>query len=124
MDERQFVEVYRARNNPQALVMKQALQEAGIRVIVENELLQGAVGELPAGWATAPRIMVESRDVARARDILERFERDESAAPQGDDEAEQEQDICLACGTPLPDDATTCPACGWSYQEGEDEHPA
>jgi hypothetical protein len=63
MSEDQFVEVYRAKNSPQAFALKQVLEEAGIRVVVENDLLQGVVGELPMGWATAPRIKVASGDV-------------------------------------------------------------
>lgn len=115
-----FVEVYRAKNDPQAFALKQALEEAGIRATVENELLQGVVGELPMGWATAPRIMVESRDVPRARELLERSERAETTAPEGDDEGD-EVATCLACGTRLPDEDVNCPACGWSYKGGEPE---
>ena len=120
MDEQRFVEAYRAKNNPQALVLKQALEDAGIRATIENELLQGAVGDLPMGWATAPRIMVESRDLPRAREILERSERAESTVPEDVDEAEQDRDLCLACGAPLPEDGI-CPACGWSYKGGDPE---
>jgi len=120
MDEHRFVEAYRAKNNPQALVLRQALLDAGIRATIENELLQGAVGDLPMGWATAPRILVESRDLPRAREILERSERAEPTLPEGTDEEEQGRDLGLASGAPLPEDGI-CPACGWSYKGGDAE---
>jgi ribosomal protein L40E len=120
MNEQRFVEVYRAKNNPQALAMKQALEDAGIRAAIENELLQGAVGELPMGWATAPRVMVESTDAFRARELLERLDRAEPTAPEVENGG-NEVATCLACGTRLPDDAASCPACGWSYKSGEPE---
>jgi ribosomal protein L40E len=118
MNEHQFVEVYRAKNNPQAYALKLALEEAGICATIENELLQGVVGELPMGWATAPRIMVESSDVPRAREILERSERAETSAPEREDEGD-EAATCLACGTRLPDEEGSCRACGWSYKGAE-----
>jgi rubrerythrin len=121
MNQPQLVEVYRARNMPQAVALKQVLEEAGIRAAVENALLQGVVGELPMGWATAPRILVESGDAPRARDILERSERAEMTAPEGEGEAD-DGTSCLACGTPLADEAERCPACGWSYKSSESEN--
>ena len=56
----QFVEVYRARNAPQAHLLRGTLEEAGIAVRIEGELLQGLAGELPMGWASAPRVLVEA----------------------------------------------------------------
>lgn len=29
--------------------------------------------------------------------------------------ADFEDDVCLACGQPLPPDADRCAACGWSF---------
>jgi hypothetical protein len=74
MSEGRLVEVYRAKDGPQAHLLKSALEQAGIRALVEGDLLQGAVGELPAGWSSAPRILVQEADAARARALLERWE--------------------------------------------------
>src|SRR6266702_1053881 len=63
-----FVEIYRARNLPEAHSIRIALEESGIRVQIEGELLQGGVGDLPPGWATAPRILVEESQIAEARE--------------------------------------------------------
>ena len=71
---RRLVEVYRAKDSTQAHLFKSALEEAGIRVIVEGDLLQGALGEIPVGWSTAPQLKVEEPDAAKAREILEQLE--------------------------------------------------
>ena len=83
MSERRLVEVYRAKDSPQAHLLRSALEDAGIPALVEGDLLQGAVGELPVGWASAPRIMVEERDAAQARALLERWE--SSGPPKASD---------------------------------------
>src|SRR5438093_11737970 len=64
-----FVEVYRARNLPEAHSIRIALEESGIRVQIEGELLQGGEGDLPPGWETAPRILVEESQVAAEQKI-------------------------------------------------------
>jgi hypothetical protein len=75
MNERRLVEAYRAKDSTQAYMLKSALEGAGIRAVIEGDLLQGALGEIPVGWPTAPRIMVDESDAARACKILEQFER-------------------------------------------------
>ena len=74
MNERRLVEVYRAKDSVQAHLLRSGLEEMGIRAIVEGDLLQGALGEIPMGWSTAPRIMVDEPDAAKARESLERLE--------------------------------------------------
>jgi hypothetical protein len=74
MSEGRLVEVYRAKDSLQAHLLRSALEAAGIHALVEGDLLQGAVGELPVGWSSAPRIMVEEHDATRARTLLERWE--------------------------------------------------
>src|SRR5947208_11659602 len=54
-----FVEVYRPRTAGKAHLIKNLLEEEGFTVLVENEYLQGVSGEIPGGWATCPRILVE-----------------------------------------------------------------
>ena len=75
MNARRLAEVYRAKDSAQAHLLKSALEDAGIRALVEGDLLQGALGEIPVGWSTAPRIMVEDSDAPKAREILARLDR-------------------------------------------------
>jgi hypothetical protein len=76
-----LVEVYRAKDSVQAHLLRSALEDEGIRAVVEGDLLQGALGEVPVGWSTAPRLLVEESEAAKARALLERWE--SSGPPTG-----------------------------------------
>jgi hypothetical protein len=69
MDDSQLVEVYRAKNGIEASLIKDALEDARIRVRVEGDLLQGTDG-MRLGWVTSPRIIVFENDAAQAREII------------------------------------------------------
>jgi hypothetical protein len=113
-----FIEVYRARNSAQAHLLANELQNAGFTVQVDNDLLQGALGDIPVGWSTAPRLLVPRSQALRARALLEYREAELIQPPE---EADPDEGVrCLACGKTIPDDEDTCPACGWSYS-GVDE---
>jgi hypothetical protein len=120
-----FVEAYRARNAPEAHLMANALEEAGIQVQIEGELLQGGVGDLPPGWPTAPRVLVEESQLPAAQRLIDQLEAERK--PKADDEDQDEdqddeyaQTRCLACGAIMEEGETKCPSCGWSYQGKED----
>jgi hypothetical protein len=117
-----FVEVYRARNLPEAHSIRIALEESGIRVQIEGELLQGGIGDLPPGWATAPRILVEESQIAAARKIIEKAET--QATSRSDDGEPDEAIRCLACGKLMAEGETLCRACGWTYQSEENGQEA
>jgi hypothetical protein len=80
MSERSWVEVYRAKDSPQAHLLKSAVEDAGIHAAVEGGLLQGAVAA-PGVWWAAPRIMVAECDALKARAILERLEDRSGTSP-------------------------------------------
>jgi nitrogen fixation protein len=80
------VEIYAARDLLHAYMLKAALEEEGIHVEIDNEHLQTAAGELPLGWSTAPRILVDESDAPRAVEILEALEASrEDADKDGED---------------------------------------
>src|SRR5438105_2069154 len=99
------VEIYRAGSLPEAHALRCVLEGEGISALLDNEMLQGAVGAPPAGWATSPRVLVGTADEAAARAVLERFLREAGGAAEGEDAPLR----CLACETPMGD-ADTCPA--------------
>ncbi len=66
----ELVEVFAAGGMREALVVKGALECAGIEVVVANENLQAAMGDIPPSLPTFPRIMVKRSDVARAAAII------------------------------------------------------
>ena len=65
-DEPKTVEVYRASNSAEAALIGNALEDAGIRVRIEGDLLQGAYGLTNL----SPRIFVFEPDAAQAREVL------------------------------------------------------
>lgn len=116
MGEREFVEVYRAKDGPQAHMLRSALEAAGVAAIVEGELTH-AVGEVDMIWSGAPRVMVARHDAARAREVIAHAE-GASAAAARTSSGGDESDACLACGARMMDEDEVCPACGWSYKKG------
>jgi hypothetical protein len=70
MADSNLVEVYRAKDSAEAALIKYALEDAGIRVLVEEDLpLRGAYGLANL----SPRISVFERDAAQASAILSKI---------------------------------------------------
>jgi putative signal transducing protein len=109
-----FVEVYRTTTGAQAHLLRNLLDDAGIEAQVENDLLQGVAGEIPLGWATAPRVLVPAHQQAEARAVIERFRT--SPPPPQRARSVEDGTSCLACGAAIPEDADSCPRCRWSYE--------
>ena len=76
----EFVEIYRPKNLMQAHAIRMALEDSGVNVRIEGELLQSAVGEIPLGWDTLPRILVDSSQLNIAREIVDRSDARPAAA--------------------------------------------
>lgn len=111
-DSAEFVELYRAGSLIEADELVRELNEAGIPTQVENELLQGGLGELPPGWSTLPRIQVPESLASEARTILSQVQAAVSSnRPQGN--------CCLACNQPMPNQ-NVCENCGWSWGDDSD----
>lgn len=109
-----WVEIYRAKNLPEAYVIRTSLAEAGVSARIDGELLQGAVGELPMGWVTAPRIQVDESQASVAREIIARADvHRKSTETHADDSADATS--CLACGKAMSDSEVSCSSCGWSF---------
>lgn len=109
------VELYRTRGGTEAQVLRSFLEEAGIDVRIDNDMLNGIVGEVPAGWVTSPRVLVRNEQLAAAQEVLNWFLKDTEAARTQDDG----QARCLACSK-LMGDEVKCPDCGWTFQTDEE----
>ena len=126
MDENtRLVEIYRAKGLPDAHIVRMRLEELGIPVLIENELLQGVVGELPFGWPPSPRILVGEDQAAAAREALQdhlpepdRFV--STLAPSAEAAASRSEAECLACGGHL-NEAGACATCGWTFETDGEE---
>jgi hypothetical protein len=77
----ELVEVTVARDIPHAYMIKGLLEEAGIQVHVGNENLQTAVGLVPPGYSTAPRIIVLESQAKQALQILKDLEDSKGRGP-------------------------------------------
>lgn len=144
-----FVEAYRAAHPIQAHALRLALEAAGIPVVIENEALQGAIGDVPPGWSSAPRLMVDESQLAAARAVISQTDHSERAnlrlkshetaiamgaaslgilnvalAPDGTAEPESiETTRCLSCDAIMAESETACPKCGWSYEPVDSAEP-
>jgi hypothetical protein len=84
-----LVEAYRAANAPQAHMVANFLQGAGIPAFVDGADMSGGVGGLAVGWATAPRVLVPENELAHARSLIEAAEEiDDEPLPDSDTEVE------------------------------------
>src|SRR4051794_35383432 len=92
------VELYRARGPAEAHALRIRLEEAGIVVHIDNELLQGVVGEVPGGWVTAQRLLVNGAQIEHARSLLDEF------LARADDATDETTGLrCLACRAAMGD---------------------
>lgn len=145
-----FVEAYRAAHAVQAHAIKYALEDAGIPVMIENEALQDAIGDFPAGWSSAPRLMVPDSQLGVAREIIRQTDHSEqtdgrltptetAATVAGamlgwvflwgvsdspcEPSEQAETTHCLACHAVMSESEETCPKCGWSYSQTDGLEP-
>ena len=118
--ESKFVEAFRASNLAQAHIIRFALQDAGLRVFVENESLQDGAGEIPVYWSSAPRLLVEESQLATAREIIGRKDHSTNSAVNL---TTSEVARCLACNAIMTEAESTCPECGWSFESDDSAEP-
>ena len=93
----------------EAELMQMQLEREGIKSFLNNANvatlnLGSALGEI--------KLQVAEADAERALAIV-------NSAPNATETSSPRKDNqCLACGATIPDDADTCPKCGWSYAKG------
>lgn len=109
------------RSAPEAEVARLALEAAGIpaflsdsEVVSMTSLLGNAVGYV--------KLEVAARDADAARRILDAYDAGAQSTTDSDEDLGGGGLSCLSCGGAMPEDADTCPACGWSY--GQTSAPA
>jgi putative signal transducing protein len=117
------VVIYSAATLPQAHVLRNVLEDQGIRAEVINDAIQLALGDVPMGWSTAPRVVVDQQHAELARRIALEFDESSRASaesqswPEAKTETEAEfksrpaWPCCPKCQTPRQ---AACPFCGTS----------
>jgi Putative prokaryotic signal transducing protein len=73
MTDEPWIEIYRAKDAVEAHLVADALDDAGIRSLIDGETLGSSFAALPLGWTTAPRILVPPDEVQRAKGVLEQL---------------------------------------------------
>jgi hypothetical protein len=103
-EEEQQLRLYRASSIPEAHLLCGMLEAEGIRALVKNELLAGAIGELPM-LTTLPEVWIaRESDEARARTVLADYEA-RASATLGPDVT------CPACRADNPSNFELCWQC-------------
>jgi len=106
-------------NNPhQADMAKLHLELADIPVFLDNRFivemdwfLSNAVGNI--------RLQVPADQVDRARELLA-----DLGLQTAHLAAKPDADLCLNCGADMPSGESNCPACGWTFDDADDEPAA
>lgn len=125
--------IYVAGSAPQAHMLKNLLAERGIEATITNQTLERGAGVEYIGWQTLPRVLVDPKDAALARQIaLEHDRRGVEMAQSGpfdyeasDDESPRVPETwprCPQCGARR---ITRCPICqttGVDFPEADDEY--
>ncbi len=95
--------IYNASDLVEAHLLAQLLREAGIECHVFNENLQGGVGEIPFTHAYPEIWVVDEAEAARARALIQEYERPGQTAPSW---------RCPFCGEDNPGTFLSCWQCG------------
>jgi hypothetical protein len=111
-DGEEQLRVYRASSIPEAHLLCGMLEAEGIRAVVKNELLAGAIGELPM-MATLPEVwIVRASDEPKAQKVLDDYQV-RASSTLGPDVA------CPACGAENPSNFELCWQCRKPLAAGE-----
>lgn len=99
----------------QAEMAKLALEAGGVTAFIGDATMVTAewlIGSALGGV----KLQVAEVDVPAAMAVLASHE--SLTNPSGDRPADDGVPRCLSCGAVMPGEATTCPACGWSFLDG------
>ena len=99
----------------QAEMARLALEAEGVAAFVNDATIVTAEWLLGSALGGV-KLEVAEADVPAAMAVLEATP--SLTNPAGDKPADDGVPHCLSCGTAMPEEATACPACGWSYLAG------
>jgi Putative prokaryotic signal transducing protein len=104
--------IYTAANLPQAHILRNLLEDLGIPATVSNDAVQQAIGDIPAGWSTAPRVVVAEEHAELARRVALEFDAPGHDSPRDDDVTGDPEDTIESAGSPPQPPLLACPRCG------------
>lgn len=95
-------EVYAARDEIDATLVQAMLAEAGIEARIVGGQIMGAVGEVPAGLPSAPRVWVAEEHAEEAKKLIRQMEEKRRKTWQQDTQADDGKESDSAIGGQLP----------------------
>lgn len=105
-------EVYAARDEIDATLVRSMLSESGIQAQIVGGQIVGAVGEVPAGLPSAPRVWVSIDEADQARELIRDMEHKRRQHADTDavwncagcnEEVTVDFEICWNCQAPRPE---------------------
>lgn len=102
--------VYSARDEIDAHLARNLLDENGIEAIVQAQALSGILGAIPVSEETLPSIWVRDEDEPRALELLSHMKAGEPPPARAD----QHPWTCPKCGEQIEGQFTECWNCGTS----------
>ncbi len=106
-------QVYSARNEIDAQLVKGFLDDQGIESVVQGAALSTILGNIPATPETLPSLWVREEDVDRATTAIAGFKADAVPAQPASDPW-----TCPKCGEQIEPQFTECWNCGTNKDEG------
>ena len=113
---RDFTTVAKFQSLPEAEACKIRLEAEGFVVLLTDAetirtdwLLSNAIGSV--------KVQVPTADAEAIIKLLEQI-----GQRQVEESKQAGQDFCLACGAALPETASQCQSCGWSYAKANEDH--
>lgn len=105
----ELVPIYSAKDALLAEMLRAELENLGIQAWIVNDKLGNALGELPPGWSTNPRLLVAADQADKARRLAEEFDRRTSShiGARGSQEEPESTDVEENTLDPWP----RCPEC-------------
>ena len=108
--------IYTAANLPARHILRNLLEDLGIPSRVTNDAVQQAVGDIPAGWATAPRVVVAEEHAELARCVALEFDAHGHESPRDDEVTEESEQTVEPGESPQQQPLLACPSCGSGRQ--------
>jgi hypothetical protein len=106
--------IYAARDAMDAHFLKGLLAEQDIESVIEGEELEEVWGAVPLSETNKPSVWVNEVDVARAKPIIDEYERRKVVRAGGEESAERLTWKCPRCGEQIEEQFTSCWHCNTS----------
>jgi hypothetical protein len=103
--------VYSARDAMDAHFLKGLLAEEDIDSVIQGEELEEVWGAVPMSETNKPSVWINEADVARAKPIIDEYERRKVERAEGEESPDRPTWKCPRCGEQIEEQFTSCWHC-------------